>query len=291
MTKKLDELMASIESKMQPAKVEGDGDLTALPYWRENVRGIPNALARSALFKASAKGEERRMVKDEKIFALEGISIHFTGIELSQEDGDVFLQIVHMARGRASGESITTSGYEILRGLDWGTSSRDYDRLKAAIRRLKAATVRISSKVRNRKIEYGGAILANYLFSDEDPELALMSPDLGTRSLWELTLDAKIANLFARDLYTQINWDQRQELPPLAKWLHAFYHTHANPYTYRVETLYKLCGSSAAEMRTFRQKLKQAMHLLKEAGFLEDWSHDKKADTITVLRATQGKLE
>lgn len=287
--KKLDELMASIESKMQPAAPESD-DLVSLPHWRDNVRGIPNALARSALFKASAKGEERRMVKDEKIFALEGISIHFTGIELSQEDGDVFLQIVHMARGRASGESIATSGYEILRGLDWNKSSRDYDRLKAAIRRLKAATVRISSKVRNRKVEYGGAILANYMFSDEDPEAALMNPEPGPRSLWELTLDAKIANLFARDLYTQINWNQRQELPPLAKWLHAFYHTHANPYTYKVETLYKLCGSSAAELKTFRQKLKQAMDLLKASGFLEDWSYDKAADTITVLRASQGKL-
>lgn len=285
--KKIDDLLASLSSKMRQADADqiASDDLVALPQWRENVRGIPNAMARSALFRAAGKGEERRLVKDEKIFALAGISIHFTGIELSQEDGDVFLQIVHMARGKPSSAEIETSGYELLQGLDWGTSSRDYDRLKASIRRLQAANIRISTKTKNRKLEYGGAILANYLFSEElDPEM-MLDPVAPGKSVWKLILDSKIANLFARDVYTQIDWEQRLDLPPLAKWLHAFYHTHANPYTYRVETLYRLCGSQAAELRTFRQKLKQAMDKLQECGFLQSWSYDKDGDTITVLRA------
>lgn len=285
--KKIDDLLASLSSKMRQADADqiASDDLVALPQWRENVRGIPNAMARSALFRAAGKGEERRLVKDEKIFALAGISIHFTGIELSQEDGDVFLQIVHMARGKPSSAEIETSGYELLQGLDWGTSSRDYDRLKASIRRLQAANIRISTKTKNWKLEYGGAILANYLFSEElDPEM-MLDPVAPGKSVWKLILDSKIANLFARDVYTQIDWEQRLDLPPLAKWLHAFYHTHANPYTYRVETLYRLCGSQAAELRTFRQKLKQAMDKLQECGFLQSWSYDKDGDTITVLRA------
>ena len=76
-----------------------------LPLWPNDLRGIPNAFARSALFNvANARKGERSNVKRLEIAALRGISITYTGEELRQDDEDVFLQLLHIARDTELGQ-------------------------------------------------------------------------------------------------------------------------------------------------------------------------------------------
>ena len=56
----------------------------------------------------------------------------------------------------------------------------------------------------------------------------------------------------------------------MAKWLHAFYATHEEPYPYTVRKLYQLTGSKIKEFRHFRRilKIKRNLETLVEKGFL-----------------------
>ena len=85
--------------------------------------------------------------------------------------------------------------------------------------------------------------------------------------------------------HTWINWDERQSLGQnnLAKWLHGFYAGHALPYSYKVETLRSLCGSTAATLRRFRQTLKAALEELVTINTIASWEIDT-ADLVHVRR-------
>ncbi|WP_420915446.1 plasmid replication initiator TrfA [Burkholderia glumae] len=76
-----------------------------LPLWAPRKRGLPNPLARCALFTASGKTEPRIDFKRSVIASLEGYEIAYTGEELRQDDQDVFLQLVHVARQEISERS------------------------------------------------------------------------------------------------------------------------------------------------------------------------------------------
>ena len=61
-----------------------------LPFWPADVRGLPNAFARSALFNvANARKGARDNYKRRSIATVKGASITYTGEELRQDDEDV----------------------------------------------------------------------------------------------------------------------------------------------------------------------------------------------------------
>lgn len=260
-------------------------DPSKIPLWRDGARAIPNAMARSALFRAAAKGRERRVLIKERINAVDGIDITMTGLELSQEDGDVFLQVVHMLRGQACTEPIHTNGRTLLTALDKHASSQDYQRLKDSLRRLQGAQLVLRAKVGTRNVEYVGNLISYLVFSDEIED--------AKSTEWEIQLNGKMVNLFAGDVYTRVDWKQRLQLTPLAKWLHSFYSSQPNCFGYKVETFYELCGSVAGELKSFKQKLKMALDQLVAEEFLESWEIDGKI--VNVKRVgpngpTQGRL-
>ena len=61
----------------------------------------------------------------------------------------------------------------------------------------------------------------------------------------------------------------RLKLPALEKWLRSFYHTHAQPFLYKVEMIHNLTGSEilVKDIRKLRYKLKKALGSLLETGF------------------------
>jgi TrfA protein len=61
----------------------------------------------------------------------------------------------------------------------------------------------------------------------------------------------------------------------LVLWLHAFYASHDQPYSYKVETLRTLSGSRNKELKTYRQKLRKALAELQGAGAIATWTLDR----------------
>ena len=68
-------------------------NVVQLPMWPEQMRGMPNSIARSALFNVRFKKTKRVDRKNYPIAALKGINIVYTGEELRQDDETIFLQL------------------------------------------------------------------------------------------------------------------------------------------------------------------------------------------------------
>lgn len=102
--------------------------------------------------------------------------------------------------------------------------------------------------------------------------------------VWEVSLEPEIAKLFGHTYYTKLDWALRLSLPDMAKWLHAFYATHEEPYPHNVRKLYQLTGSKIKEFRHFRRILKRNLETLVEKGFLSS-AHITDEDLVVVVRA------
>ena len=253
-----------------------------LPLWPERLRGLPNPLARCALFTASGKAEPRVDYKRTPIVSVEGFNINYTGEELRQDDQDVFLQLIHMARAEDLGQQMTITGHSILVALGWGRGTEKYTRLKESVVRLREGTVWVSFPKTDGSAEdqlEGRGFTGNLIKAlDWDGER------------WMLSLDPRIVALFGEDGYTQINWEERLQLGPLAKWLHSFYFTHREPLPYSVQKLYELCGSKAKLLKHFRAGLKKALAELEAVGFLVHWEIDSRTDKVIVRRRARAAL-
>lgn len=251
-------------------------NIIQLPLWENQVRGLPNPLARSALFSVARQNEPRQHLKERPITSVKGVEIFYTGEELRQDDEDVFLNLVHLARSQPLGHEVSFTAYSMLKSMGWPTSAPSYERLRLCILRLTANAVEIRFDVGSGKRGYGGTLVQEFTFKDENDRQ------------WKVRLNPKLITLFGTDAYTQLDWRQRLKLrSPLAKWLHGFYFTHREPFGYKVETLRGLCGSSAQQLYHFRNGLKKALDLLVEQGFLKSWKIDSMTDVVTVIRTSR----
>lgn len=245
-----------------------------LPLWREHLRGLPNPMARSAIFTCANHRAPRADYKREKIASVAGYEIYYTGTELRQDDEDVFLQIVHFARMHPLGDVVEISGNSLLRALGWNSGSKSYTRLRDIIERLKEGTVKISQE--DGREGYAGSLIRKFAWQSEAAS--------GARTKWKIFLEKEIIALFADDAYTVLDWDDRSKLGYLAKWLHSFYYSHREPLPYKVASMRTLSGSKASDLSSFRRDLKSAHDELVVIGFLKSWKHIPETDMIAVVR-------
>lgn len=248
-----------------------------LPFWPAEVRGLPNAFARSALFNvANARKGERHNFKRKEIATVKGATISYTGEELRQDDEDVFLQILHVARTQELGTEVRFTAYALLTELGWTKNSASYKRLVDCLDRLKASSVAVTVELANGRENYSGSLIRSFRWREQNGEAPLRE--------WTVLLEREIIALFNPASYSRLDWKLRLQLPPLAKWLHSFYITHQKPYPYKVATLHQLTGSEIADLRKFRYKLKQHLELLVEHGFFRSAKVDARTDLVLVER-------
>ena len=230
----------------------GPAQVIQLPLWPEATRGAPNTVLRGALF-AAVQGKGRVALDRATLGAQDGVTIRYTGWQLTQSDLDVWEQALHLARTQALGTECHFTEKGFLQGLgrQSGKSGRDW--LRSAFARLTATAVEISDGRRT----YGGNLLEFYREEDTGRTVLEINP--------------KLAPFFGRSQWTQIDWEQRQRLrgKPLALWLHGFYATHAKPYPLTVEYLHKLSGSQTKQVWKFKQNLTQGLKELVTVGAIE----------------------
>jgi hypothetical protein len=259
--------------KPLPAPIQETLDL-----WDKNVRGMSKSLARSALFAVRDKRVTRERYDNVVIASLQNIEIRYSGEELRQDDHDVFMQLTHMAREFKLGEAVPITGLEALRGLEWGCSAEDYDRLRACYKRMLEGTVYVSMKNEKGSHEmYGSHLFQSVRANTQDVD--------SMAARWTIALNSDLAKILTGDEMTLISWVKRQKLSPLARWLQGFYSTHEKPLAYKAETLHSLCGSRQADMAAFRQKLKKAFEELVKQEIIADYSVGPKPSfLVNVVR-------
>lgn len=267
--------------RLTPLAAESQDD--GLPLWPQSHRVLPNALARSALFNVTnlRSGGERAYFNRATIASSKGISIEYTGQELRQDDEDVFLQVLHLAKEQKLGEDIRFTANSMIVSLGWSRNSESYARLSACMIRLKATALVLTVDQPGNSMSFAGSLLGEFSWREKGSGDPL--------SDWSVSLEKNIVKLFAPDAYSLIHWQTRLDLPPLAKWLHSYYSTHRDPFPHKVETLHKLTASGSKGLPQFRQKLKAALAQLVDCGFLLSAYIDPKSDLVIVERAADRK--
>jgi len=129
------ENLEKTEARVRTIKKTGNKTPAAkklsLPLWPEAVRGVPNAILRSALFGVSniRKTYKKRTV----IGCVEGYEIRFLGISFNQTDLDVWEMLLHLARLQPLGTEVEFTAHSLLQKLERGTSGKEHENLKEGV--------------------------------------------------------------------------------------------------------------------------------------------------------------
>lgn len=240
-----------------------------LEEWPERVRGVPNVLLRSSLFSISqTRPISRRLTL---ITCVDGVEIKFKGEHFNQDDLDVWQALVHRARKQPLGTFVHFTVNDILRELDRKTGGTQHIQLQEEIARLIGGVIEMRWVNEGKKIQ---DTLVEKSFYDEKSET------------YVLMLSTELLTIYQSG-YTYVDWQERKlyRRNSLAKWLHGFYTSHAEPFAYKVETIRDLCGSNKSQRLTdFRKALRVALDLLKKHNTLQDATISPDRDLVEVKK-------
>ncbi|MEO7326544.1 MAG: plasmid replication initiator TrfA [Dokdonella sp.] len=275
-------------------------DPNAMPVvWGDDLRGIPNDLARTGLFNIK-QSEPRRILDNEPIASLKNITMFFSGPELRVRDEDVLLQCFHFQRNLRWGDPWSVNGRDFLQAMHWSDGKRGYRDLFDSLLRLSKGHLSI---LRTRQVEADApvttAVVASNGFTEqmakaeEDGfvlkagrliEIEIEHGGRGAATVITVEMNKRTNALWQTMGYTLVNWEQRLDLTStLARFLHRFYSSHRDPFALKVETILRLTGSGTASLSKFRQLLRDALDALVKIEFLSAYWIDS-ADRVNVRR-------
>ena len=255
------QLKAYLRGKgVNPASVH---QLSLLFPWigeRRDLRHIPNDYARSSLFTARNKKEPRKSLLQQQLFHYnEYISILYTGIELRAEDDEIiWLQILHYGQNIPLGEQFEFSIKDLVADVNWSKNGRYYDKARECISRLRANEVLV---LNNKAYGTSGSIslIANY---------TVVNDVGGKPTKYRVWFDPGLIVLFAGNTFTSHAWKAYRELSPVARRLADYIESHKDPFSLSVDKFKQMCGSSSANLSSWRQTVKKACLELERASIV-----------------------
>lgn len=220
-----------------------------LAFWADTRRGAPNAVLRAAMFCAGKPTNERKIFKEYTLEVLGPYTITYTGPQLYQSDLDVCLELWHRCRLRPLGTETEFQVGSFLKSLKRSTGKSDYTALVSTFRVLAATTIEVARRDEKGRLRGYIGHLVDSLAYDE------------ATGRWHVSLNPKIAGLFAPTEHTWLQASARLELGRgyLAKWLHGYFSSHERPHPISVQRLRDLSGSTAGRLRKFRENLRVAL--------------------------------
>lgn len=244
----------------------------SLDLWPDDVRSVPNAILRGALF---GVGKVRKLhQKRTLITALEGYEIRFKGETFNQTDLDVWETLLHLARLQPLGTKVEFTASSLLKELGRGTGKTQHEQLKEELMRLIGGAVEITWT--KEKKAFAGALVSSYFRDDETGRYVVkFNPDM--------------LELYGMG-YTLIDWEDRKSLGQnnLAKWLQGFYASHAKPYPMKVVTLRDLCGSEEI-LKNFKIRLRAALDELVRVGTVKSWTLENDLVSVVTIPSKSQK--
>ena len=265
------------EVKATPEKLPIAAKILQFPLpFDEDTRAVSNSLARGSLFAAV---KERQFFKQYCLVGeVHGVRVEFKGEQLNQDDHDTLLQLVAMANHKAFGVDICQAVNAVLRGIGRTTHQEQRRQLFDQISRLVSGTIRLTTP----STRYEGHLLDDASTPHDQAELPQYRRHIAYR------LNPKFARLYAESSFTLFDIQERSKIKgrgsELAKWLHLWIIGNAEQYKHKVETIRELCGSTIKDIHSFRQTLRRALDLLKEAGIITAWQIDPQSDLVTIER-------
>lgn len=230
-----------------------------LPIWPDQERAMPNSISRSALFSPIKRGR-REMLDNVEIASRSDVIIRYTGPRLDMADADVFLAMIHLARGydvmSNQDQKIYFNRGSILKALGRADGKANYEWLHKSIKRLTAGLM----ELQDRNKYSGFHLLDDYDYDKES-------------GFWYVKVSLKIVEVFNENAFTLIDWKSRLVLKmPLAKWLQTYIGSHERGKEHRIsfENL-KTWSGSEGRMRDWVCTLEKALQELEKTGIIEKW--------------------
>lgn len=184
--------------------------------------------------------------------------VKYEGPELRQDDGQVFMALLNIARDVRVGKSVGFSPKLVCLSL-WGY----YDgscrsRLNATISRLQCAILQFPT--------FRVQLVQRF--------------DFPQRGLWSVSLDTDIVQLFTKKSVVWLDQSQRRSLKNgLSTWLYGYIRSQTTLRPTKVERLRVQCGSGGA-LDGFRESLKVAMGVMSGVQVVDIGWHIDKHDML-----------
>lgn len=238
-----------------------------LPLWHDLERAMPNALARSALF-APVRPGRREMHDRVQIAGRDDVRLLYSGKQLDMADADVFLQVLELAKRHPLDTSFPINRAEFLRAINRDTGSAQYKWLDNAFQRLKfnVITCQYGTQL------YELSLIAEWGRDEKTGEYMMMVP-------------SKILNLFNRQQFGLINWEQRFEISKrvdLAKWLQTYAASHSRGEHRIGLTKLKTWSGYKSPLRHFRMAVNEALAELARVRIIEENYYIRDRDDMVV---------
>lgn len=247
-------------------------------------RAAFNELFNSALFNARNRKQPRKYLKEASIPVIGNHRITYTGEELRQDDGTVWLQLVHLAKELPPGNAVEFTPINFLKSINWSTDGRSYNRLQSCLTRLQATSLKIHFVRSELKRCASLSMLPFFEWEDSATGKAL--------SRYQVKIDPALVQLFEGARFTRIEWQQRLALPDgIATWLHGYYASHKVPHPIKLDIIKGGAGITA-QRKHLREIVNKALEALKsqECRFLLD-SHIDADGLVHVVRNNQEGIQ
>lgn len=230
-----------------------------LAPWADDMRAIPNDLARAALFTTRNKRTPRAVRERHPLFHVnKDVKITYTGIELRADDDElVWQQVLEYAKRLPIGMPVSFTFYELCTDLGWHLNGRYYDRAEACLTRLQATAIQFSSS-RLGRLESVSLILRFRVL------------DRGNKgSRCQVEIDKEMVVLFAGDHYSKFIWEKYRALSPTTRRMFDYFVSHKEPFPLKLETFRLMCGSDSTRTKKWREQTNQACDELSESGLIK----------------------
>ncbi|WP_199033116.1 plasmid replication initiator TrfA [Ralstonia sp. ASV6] len=211
------------------------------PFHESNTRIMPTDLNKTSLFHVASNNTPRRYCRDEPLGRIgDSVFVTYRGEELRHDDELVFMQLLHMARGRYPNEVISVRNVPFFRGSRGISkrvlSSNDTNSVEESLSRMRGAYL----TVQTRSCAFTVNLIADKGRVDSDTLIGI---------------DPVMVILYQS--FTAMDTDHLFQTTGIARQLLKFICTipYAQTYPIKVLSLFELCyGTLEALERHYREK-------------------------------------
>lgn len=230
-----------------------------LAPWADDMRAMPNDLARAALFTVRNKRTPREVRQGHIIFVVsKDVKITYTGIELRADDDElVWQQVLEYAKRSPVGTPVTFTFYELCKDLGWSINGRYYDKAEACLSRLQATAMQFSSG-RIGRLE-SVSLIHRFRVLDRGKK----------SSRCQVEIDDEMVVLFAGDHYSKFVWEKYRDLSPTARRMFDYFVSHREPFPMKLETFRLMCGSDSDRVKKWTEQTNKACEELNKSGLVK----------------------
>ena len=227
--------------------------------WADNLRAMPNDLARAALFTVRNKRTPRAARQSHSIFVLsKGVEIIYTGIELRADDDElVWQQVLEYAKRVPVGSPVTFTFYELCKDLGWSINGRYYDKAEECLSRLQATALQFISG-RIGRLE-SVSLIHRFRVLDRGNK----------NSRCQVEIDVEMVMLFAGKYYSKFEWEKYRSLSPTARRMFDYFVSHSEPFPMLLESFRLMCGSDSGRLKKWTEQTNKACGELTGSGLVK----------------------